>query len=113
MVFRLLGISGSPKKPSEKTNSSFLLKIALESAKQEGLAVTQIALSDYSILQCTGCEICTTKPCPLDKDDDYMKIEKLIQEHDGLIISSPSYWAGPPGILKNMIDRSRDNKMPK
>ena len=70
MVFRLLGISGSPKKPSEKTNSSFLLKIALESAKQEGLAVTQIALSDYSILQCTGCEICTTKPCPLDKDDD-------------------------------------------
>jgi multimeric flavodoxin WrbA len=42
-----------------------------------------------------------------------MKIEKLIQEHDGLIISSPSYWAGPPGILKNMIDRSRDNKMPK
>ena len=113
MAFKLLGISGSPKKPAEKTNSAFLLKTALDSAKQEGAVVTQINLSDYNISMCTGCDICTTKPCPLDKNDDYTKIEKLIQEHDGVIISSPSYWAGPPGILKNMIDRSRDNKMPK
>ena len=113
MTFKLLGISGSPKKPAEKTNSGFLLKTALESAKKEGAIITQINLSDYDIIQCNGCEICTTKPCPLDKNDDYNSIEKLIQEHDGLIISSPSYWTGPPSILKNMMDRSRDNKMPK
>ena len=70
-------------------------------------------MSDYKINLCNGCEACTTKPCPLDKDDDYPKIEALIQEHDGLIIASPSYWGGPPGILKNFCDRSRDNKMPK
>lgn len=113
MTFTLLGINGSPKKPATKTNTGFLLTVALETAEKAGTQTTQINLSDYNISQCTGCEVCATKPCPLDKDDDYPKLEKLIREHQGLIIGSPSYWTGPPGILKNMMDRSRDNKMPK
>jgi multimeric flavodoxin WrbA len=71
-----------------------------------------INLSEYEFIQCNGCEICTTKPCPLDKQDDYPKLEELILNHQGILIASPSYWTGPPGILKNVIDRSRDNKMP-
>ena len=113
MVFKLLGINGSPKKPAAKTNTGFLLNVALQTAEKAGAQITQINLSDYDITQCNGCEICTTKPCPLDKSDDYPQIEKLINEHHGLILASPSYWAGPPSILKNMMDRSRDNKMPK
>ncbi|PWI47736.1 hypothetical protein CEE45_10160 [Candidatus Heimdallarchaeota archaeon B3_Heim] len=106
-------MNGSPKKPAAKTNSQFLLNTTLQSAKEQGIETTLINLPDYKINLCNGCEVCTTKPCPLDKDDDYPKIEALIQEHDGLIIASPSYWTGPPGILKNFFDRSRDNKMPK
>jgi multimeric flavodoxin WrbA len=113
MVFKLLGINGSPKKPAAKTNSKFLLDVTLRSAREHGVETTSINLSDYKIDLCNGCEVCTTKPCPLDKNDDYLKVEKLIEEHDGLIVASPSYWAGPPGILKNFFDRSRDNKMPK
>ncbi len=113
MVFKLLGINGSPKKPTAKTNSYFLLNTTLHSAKEQGIETTLINLTDYKINLCNGCEVCTTEPCPLDKDDDYPLIEALIQEHDGLIIACPSYWAGPPGILKNFLDRSRDNKMPK
>ena len=113
MAFTLLGINGSPKKPVTKTNTGFLLNVALKSAEKAGAKITLLNLSDYNIAQCTGCEVCATKPCPLDKDDDYPKIEKLIHTHQGLVIASPSYWAGPPSILKNMIDRSRDNKMPK
>ncbi|MFX0210775.1 MAG: flavodoxin family protein [Candidatus Hodarchaeota archaeon] len=112
MTFRLLGINGSPKKRVDKSNSFFLLKTALDSAKGVGAQTTLVNLVDYEIIQCNGCEVCTTKPCPLDKQDDYPKLEKLIVDHQGLIIASPSYWTGPPGILKNVLDRSRDNKMP-
>lgn len=112
MSFKLLGINGSPKKSTEKSNSHYLLKTALESAEKAGAQTKLINLVDYDFIQCNGCEICTSKPCPLDKKDDYPKLEKLIMDHQGIIIASPSYWTGPPGILKNVIDRSRDNKMP-
>jgi len=112
MTFKLLGINGSPKKPVEKSNTYHLLTIALESAQKQGAETTLINLNDYNIELCTGCELCTTKTCPLDTKDDYVEIEKLIIEHDAIIIASPSYWSAPPGILKNVMDRSRDNKMP-
>ncbi|UCG03923.1 MAG: flavodoxin family protein [Candidatus Heimdallarchaeota archaeon] len=112
MPFKLLGINGSPKKSVEKSNSYFLLKTALNSAKEAGAQTTLVNLTEYNFIQCNGCEVCTTKPCPLDKQDDYPKLEELILGHQGLLIASPSYWTGPPGILKNVIDRSRDNKMP-
>jgi multimeric flavodoxin WrbA len=113
MNFRLLGINGSPKKPIAKSNTYFLLKTAIDAAKEAGAQTTLINLNEYELLQCTGCEICTTKPCPLDSQDDYQKLETLMLENDGIIIASPSYWSAPPGILKNFMDRSRDNKMPK
>ncbi|MFX1514954.1 MAG: flavodoxin family protein [Promethearchaeota archaeon] len=112
MPFNLLGINGSPKKSAEKSNSYYLLKIALDSAEKTGAQTKLVNLSDFELLQCNGCEVCTTKPCPLDNQDDYPKLEELILNHQGLLIASPSYWTGPPGILKNVIDRSRDNKMP-
>ena len=112
MPFKLLGINGSPKKTVEKSNSYYLLKTALDSAKKFGAQTTLCNLSEYDLIQCNGCEVCTTKPCPLDNQDDYPKLEELILNHQGILIASPSYWTGPPGILKNVIDRSRDNKMP-
>ena len=110
---KILGVNGSPKKPAEKSNSYYLLKAALDSAEEAGVDTTLLNLSDLNLLTCTGCEICTTKPCPLDQKDDYPQIEELINSSHGIIIASPSYWSGPPGILKNFMDRSRDNKMPK
>ncbi len=110
---KILGINGSPKQPIEKSNSYFLLKTALDSAQENGAETVMISLPDFNLLTCTGCEICTTKTCPLDQKDDYSQIEDLIKDSCGIIISSPSYWSGPPGILKNFMDRSRDNKMPK
>ncbi len=112
MTFKLLGINGSPKKSTENSNTHFLLKTTLDSAEEAGVQTTLVNLVGYKIIQCNGCEICVSKPCPLDKQDDYPKLEQLIVDHQGLIIASPSYWTGPPGILKNVIDRSRDNKMP-
>ncbi|WHX49661.1 flavodoxin family protein [Paenibacillus woosongensis] len=38
-------------------------------------------------------------------DDDYDGIVQDVLEHDILVFTTPVYWYGPSGILKNFIDR--------
>lgn len=111
MSIKILGICGSPKQ--EKSNSEFLLIKALEAAdKVVGVETELLRLADYTVLTCTGCDNCVRqKPCPLDAEDDVPKILKKMQTADALIIASPSYWLTVPGLLKNLMDRSRTLKM--
>lgn len=111
MVIKVLGISGSPKK--EKSSSEFLLSKALDAAKAiAGVDTELLRLADYELLPCTGCDNCVRqKPCPEDAKDDIPKILDKMEESDAIIFASPSYFATVPGILKNLIDRSRTRKM--
>ncbi len=107
----VLGICGSPKK--EKSSSEFLLAQALASAKSSGEIETELLrLADYSILPCTGCDNCVRqKPCPEDSKDDVPKVLDKMETAHGIIFASPSYFSSVPGLLKNLIDRSRTRKM--
>ena len=111
MGIKVLGISGSPKK--EKSSSEFLLTKALDAAKAfAGVDTELLCLADYELLPCTGCDNCVRqKPCPEDAKDDIPKILDKMEESDAIIFASPSYFATVPGILKNLIDRSRTRKM--
>lgn len=111
MAITVLGICGSPKK--EKSSSEFLLAQALDAAKTVGEVETELLrLSDYSILPCTGCDNCVRqKPCPEDAKDDVPKVLDKMQAAHAIIFSSPSYFSAVPGLLKNLIDRSRTRKM--
>ena len=108
----ILGINGSPK--GERSNSRFLLSKALEAAS-EVLAddSTEILdIVDFQIRHCTGCDACVRKkPCPESEHDDMPKIEKKLANANGIIIAAPSYFTSVPGILKDLIDRSRTMKM--
>ena len=113
----IIGISSSPKK--EKSSTRFLLQKALESAsdimsdENEKTATTLLLdLHEYEILPCTGCDSCVRKkPCPESAKDDMPKIEEKLRNAKGIIISAPSYFTSVPGILKNLMDRSRYMKM--
>jgi multimeric flavodoxin WrbA len=113
----LAGISSSPKK--EKSNTRFLLEKALEAASEElsdssaeTPNTTILDLHEFEILPCTGCDSCVRKkPCPQSAKDDMTKIEEKLKDADGIIISAPSYFTSVPGILKNLMDRSRPMKM--
>ena len=107
----VLGICGSPKK--EKSSSEFLLQQALDVAKSVGKVKTELLrLADYQILPCTGCDNCVRqKPCPEDAKDDVPKILDKMEAAQGIIFASPSYFSTVPGLLKNLIDRSRTRKM--
>jgi chromate reductase len=93
---RILAFSGSLRKDSYNTK---LVNIAAQGAQEAGAQVTCIELRDY--------------PLPL-FDEDYeaehgmpenlLKLKKLFEEHDGLLIASPEYNSSYSGALKNAID---------
>lgn len=103
-VVKVLGINGSPRSYG---NSIQALRLALKAAEFEGAEVSIINLYDYEIKPCLGCVsddiMACTYPCPI--NDDMVKIYPKIIEADALIISSPIYWFGVTGPIKNLIDR--------
>ena len=91
MSYNLVAISGSFRKDSFNTN---LLKAFKENAP-EGMT---IELLDYTDV-------------PLYSQDDEAAFPAVVQAHkekiqnaDGIIISTPEYNRGIPGVLKNFID---------
>jgi multimeric flavodoxin WrbA len=42
-----------------------------------------------------------------------LKIEELMKRADAIVVGAPSYFADVPGIMKDIIDRSRPMKMAK
>ena len=104
----VVGICGSPK--SENSSTKFLLEKALSAVNDDEKLLLKI--SDYNILHCTGCDSCVRKkPCPQSAKDDMPEIEKKLVSADAIIIAAPSYFTSVPGVLKDLIDRSRALKM--
>ncbi len=103
-MIKVLGINGSPRAYG---NALRALRLALELARYEGADVELINLYDYEIRPCLGCVsddiMACTYPCPI--SDDMVKLYPKVIDADGIIISSPIYWFGVSGHLKNFIDR--------
>lgn len=104
----VVGICGSPK--SENSSTKFLLEKALSEVNDDEKLL--LSISDYNILHCTGCDSCVRKkPCPQSAKDDMPEIEKKLVSANAIIIATPSYFTSVPGVLKDLIDRSRALKM--
>lgn len=92
---KLLAFAGSLRKNSY---SKRVLKIAVEGARAAGGDVTLIDLLDF--------------PMPIFNFDDYekhfdenaLRFQDMLNEHDGLLIATPEYNGSVPGGLKNVID---------
>ena len=69
-----------------------------------------IELSDKSINYCLGCNACMNELkeyCVI--DDDMQEIYEEILKVDKIVIASPIYMNHITGLLKNVIDRLREN----
>lgn len=87
-------------------NSDVLLQEALLSARESGMEVEYLRLSDYNIKQCRGCLSCIfTGRCVI-KDDDMPLLWDKMKTSDGLLVSAPTYYFSPAGIVKMVIDRA-------
>jgi multimeric flavodoxin WrbA len=105
---KVLGVSGSPRKGK---NTEGLLRAAMNTADPDA-AIEVISLSDFRISPCDGCNVCVReKRCPLDAGDDMGKLKEKLTDADAVIFAAPSYFGAVPGVMKNMMDRSRPLKM--
>ena len=93
---RILAFAGSLRRASLNKR---VLKTAIRGAEAAGAEVTYIDLRDY--------------PMPLYDSDEHeakgfdenaLKLQGLLTEHDGLLIASPEYNGSLPAALKNAID---------
>jgi len=100
----VLGISGSPR---ENGNTDIAIKRTLKIIRREKLVDAEfIRLTEFNIKYCRGCRECMqTGKCSI-KDDDFQIILEKIMEAELILIGAPVYWNGPPGLMKNFIDRT-------
>lgn len=100
---KILAIAGSYR---ENSYNKRVLNVAVEGARKAGADVTVIDLRDFPLpiydqdLQADGAF-----------DDDALRLQDVMAEHDGFLIASPEYNGGIPGGFKNAIDwTSRANE---
>ena len=93
---KVLAFAGSLR---EHSLNKRVLKTAIKGAENAGAEVTYIDLRDY--------------PMPIYNSDDHerggfdenaLKLQGLLVEHDGLLVASPEYNGSLPAALKNAID---------
>lgn len=104
-MVKVLAINASPRKYG---NSYKLLRVAVEASRYAGGSVDVLHLYDHTIGPCVGCvsdeQLACKFPC-LVNDDDGNRILEMMVNSDAILISTPIYWYGPSGLLKNLVDR--------
>ena len=98
----VLGVIGSARKLG---NGEILVKEALMAAKTKGAVVKAVRLTDYRLLPCKGCLACVLKGEACRLDDDMHALWDHLQWADAIILSAPTYFLGPSGMIKLLIDR--------
>lgn len=93
---KILAFAGSTRK--ESLNKK-LVKVAAAGAESAGAAVTVVDLRDYPMPLFDG-DLEAAQGMP----EKAKELKKLLQEHDGILISSPEYNSGYSAVLKNTID---------
>jgi NAD(P)H-dependent FMN reductase len=93
---KILAFAGSLR---EHSYNKRVLQTAAEGAKNAGAKVTYIDLRDYA-MPIYDADIHEKEGFP----ENAEKLQKILLEHDGLLISSPEYNASLPAALKNAID---------
>ena len=98
---KVIGIVGSRRR---KGNTFNIVDQVLKSSEDNGAEVQLINLSDYKIGPCLGCEGCKNSfKCVI--NDDFESIVSLVQEADGIVMGSPTYWYNVSGDMKIFLDR--------
>lgn len=96
-------------------NTEIMMKEAFRTIEQIcGARCSLVRLQEAKINDCTGCESCIVNRhggvkdfrCVHKNDSDHFwYIEQLAREADAVIVSAPSYFLKPPGILVRYLNR--------
>jgi multimeric flavodoxin WrbA len=98
----VIGLNGTPRVGG---NSEILLDKALEGASQIGAVVVRLDVGRMNIAGCKACGSCSEDAGVCVQNDDMTRIYHLLDEADGIIVSSPLYFSGLSSQIKAVIDR--------
>jgi multimeric flavodoxin WrbA len=100
---RILGLIGSYRKLG---NTEVLVKEALMEGQRLGAEVDVLRLTDLEIESCKGCMACAFKQEECRILDGWHTFWDKLAKSDAVILGAPTYFLGPAGIVKMIIDRN-------
>jgi len=102
---KVLAINGSARKDG---NTAILINRVFEELGKQGIETEMVQLSGKKIRGCTACYGCFEKKdrrCAV-KDDMLNELIEKMEEADGIILASPTYFTDVSAELKAVIDRA-------
>jgi len=101
---KVIAFNGSARKDG---NTSILLNLVLDELKAEGIETEIYSLAGKPIQGCIACFKCFEKKnrrCNVEKDIINECIQKM-DEADGILLGSPTYFADVSASMKALIER--------
>jgi len=99
---KVLLINGSPK---SKGNTFLALTEVASALEANGVETEIVSIGAKAVQGCIACNKCFELGRCVFQDDLYNKVREKAREADGLIVGSPTYYAGPNGSLCALLDR--------
>ena len=100
----MIAINGSPRKDG---NTATALGIMKDEFEKEGIDVEIVHIGSELIHGCVGCGKCRISENNLCvfTDDSVNETALKMRKADGIILASPTYYAGIAGTMKSFLDR--------
>lgn len=102
---KVLMLNGSPKADG---NTATALNVLGKSLKENGVDFEVVQIGSKNIRGCIDCRYCfkedTRGICVF--DDGVNEIVSSFANYDGIVLSSPTYYAGMNGTMKSFLDRA-------
>ncbi len=103
-IAAVLGVSGSPRRDG---NTDLLVQEALRLlGERTGARTDFVRVADQRVEPCRGCRGCMTLGHCAIQGDGFEALMARFFAADLFVLGAPVYWLGPPGIMKNFIDRT-------
>jgi len=102
---KVVAINGSPK---TNGNTAYGISVVAKELEDAGIEVEVLHIGKDPIRGCIGCGTCfknRNEKCVFDDDIANELIGKM-KEADGIILASPTYYAGVNGTFKGFLDRA-------
>jgi len=108
---KVVGIVASPRRDG---NTADMTNHALACLQKNGVETQVYNLFDFKITPCgircnVECYEYVSLPervCPVDNEDDLLKVVRIINEPDGTILATPCYSLDIPAQFKAYLERS-------
>lgn len=91
--------------PRKDGNSDKLARAFIEGAKKANNIVNIIAIRDFHINGCIGCEYCYDHNGECSQKDDMQFIYRTLETTDIVVFATPVYYQSFPSQLKAVVDR--------